>query len=837
MNPLRFFFPALAPASATQENEHPSSDSRTARDGHRGHSSRSDPETAPRHGDSPGDNIHGGSRRSLWWPRVDQIERLSIRTPLAGSAGDTRSEARGGVGSARINTGRAKRDRPDVALSALRKKSESLRVALAGNPNCGKSTLFNALTGARQHVGNYAGVTVEKHDGTYRYRGQTVNLTDLPGTYSLSAYSPEERITQLELLSREYDVVVVVVDATTLRRSLILLAQIMQLRMRLVLCLNMSDEAHAAGQELDLARLRKTLGFPVVETVGHHGKGLDDLRAAIASAHNLANQSGQDSEPEREQILDSRFTTFLKEIRDALSPNDLPSGTQDWIAIQLLAGDELVLPPAFTLDESDPFQKARTIAGAARHELEKQAGRDISLLLTESYRSFIDGLLQNTLVRRANPDARRRSDKIDELLVHPVLGLPIFGLVMYATFWVTFTLGDPPMEWIESGFAALGDFAGRFLDEDSWIHSLVVDGIIGGVGGVTVFLPNVLLLFLSLAFLENTGYMARAAFLMDRVMHRFGLHGRSFLPMMSGFGCNIPAILATRTLENERDRLTTMMVLPLMSCGARLTIWMLLIPAFFPEQWRAGALFLIYAIGILLALGGAWLLRRTLLKGEDAPFVMEFPPYRLPTLRALLTKVIERGYTYVRSAGTIILAISIVMWFAATYPKKQVFEIDTRIAAGEVIVAEDEPGLLRETDIENIRTQESLRYSLAGRVGGMMEPLIRPLGFDWKLGTAMLGAFVAKEVFVAQVGVVYAMGEVDENSDRLRAALRRDYSPLVGFSMMLFLLIGTPCMATIAVTRRESGSWKWALLQFGGWTAVAYVASLLTYQLGRLFLA
>lgn len=399
------------------------------------------------------------------------------------------------------------------------------------------------------------------------------------------------------------------------------------------------------------------------------------------------------------------------------------------------------------------------------------------------------------------------------------------------------------MGWIESGFGTLGEWVGGLWPDgsDSPLRSLLVDGVIGGVGGVMVFLPNVLLLFLGLAILENTGYMARAAFLMDRVMHRFGLHGRSFLPMMSGFGCSIPGIMATRTLENERDRLTTMMVLPLMSCGARLTIWMLLIPAFFPPAWRAPALWMIYAIGILLALGGAWVLRRTLLRGDQAPFVMELPPYRVPTLQSLITKVLERGYAYIRKAGTIILAISILMWFMATYPEKKVFEVDSKIERGEIALVTEgsaaagptvEGERLTPTDVENRRAQESLRYSMAGRIGGLMEPLIRPLGFDWKLGTAMIGAFAAKEVFVAQVGVVYAMGEADEKSESLRAALRRDYTPLVGFSMMLFLLIGTPCMATLAVTRRESGSWKWALLQFGGLTGLAYLASLLTFQLG-----
>lgn len=817
MNPLRLLSPLFAPASGVPVHDRLRSETWRSSHRDRRHSGGSDPSTSLGHGDPAENQIDSSSDRARWRADLDQAQRLTIRTESSGSSG----------GLSRKSVGK-----PDVSLSALKKKGEDIFVALAGNPNCGKSTIFNALTGARQHVGNYAGVTVEKHDGTYRYRGQQITLTDLPGTYSLSSYSPEERITQLELLGGGHDVVVVVVDSSTLSRGLMLLAQVMQIGARVVLCLNMSDEARLAGQELDLGKFKQLLGCPVVETVGHRGEGLDQLKAAISEAHNAPLAQSHDR-----MSLGADVDNALSTI-ESLLPDDLPSESKRWIATKLL-GDETLLLPKQLHPKEEALRPARDAARDLRQELVQSRNTDIALLLTQSYHTFIEGLLTRVMVRRADANARRRSDKIDELVVHRIFGLPIFAAIMYATFWVTFTLGEPPMAWIESGFGHLGEFIGGFFAQDSAVRSLLVDGIIGGVGGVLVFLPNVLLLFLGLAILENTGYMARAAFLMDRVMHRFGLHGRSFLPMMSGFGCSIPGIMATRTLENERDRLTTMMVLPLMSCGARLTIWMLLIPAFFPPVFRAPALFLIYAIGIALALLGSWVIRKTLLKGEESPFVMELPPYRVPTLKSLVTKVVERGHAYVRKAGTIILTISIVMWFMATYPKKQTFDIDAQIASGEVTLADSDsktPQTLTQDELSNVRSQESLRYSMAGRIGGLMEPVIKPLGFDWKLGTAMIGAFAAKEVFVAQVGVVYAMGEVDETSESLREALRRDYSPLVGFSMMLFLLIGTPCMATIAVTRRESGSWKWALLQLGGWTGIAYVASLLTYQIGRLFL-
>jgi ferrous iron transport protein B len=403
------------------------------------------------------------------------------------------------------------------------------------------------------------------------------------------------------------------------------------------------------------------------------------------------------------------------------------------------------------------------------------------------------------------------------------------------------------MGWIESLVAWVAHAVSGLWPEgsSSLLRSLLVDGVIAGVGGVLVFLPNILLLFLGLAFLEDTGYMARAAFLTDRVMHRFGLHGKSFIPMMTGFGCSVPGIMATRTLENERDRLATMLVLPLMSCGARLPIWMLLVPAFFPPAWRAPVLWLIYATGIVLALALALLLRKTLLRGDDAPFVMELPPYRLPTPRSVATKMIGRAGLYLRKAGTTILAISILLWAAMSFPKPASYQIDARIASGEVVVIETpqpsaaEGGLgtrpaLSAAGVAAKRATEDLEYSAAGRLGRFLEPVFTPIGFDWKLVTAMIGAFAAKEVFVAQMGIVYSIGDVEAGTEGLRALLARDYSPLVGLSLVLFLLISAPCMATIAVTRRESGRWRWALLQLFGLTAIAYLASLFVYQLGRL---
>ncbi len=744
-----------------------------------------------------------------------------------------------------------------ASIQLNRDDARLVHVALAGNPNAGKTSIFNALTGAHQHVGNYPGVTVEKRTGRFPLKSPEgeaeAELLDLPGTYSLSSFSPEERIAENELLSGDLDVVVVVVDSTTLKRSLVLLSQIMQSGVRVVLCLNMADEAQQAGQRLDLEQMRALLGVPIVETVGHRGEGMDALREAISEA------IATDPTPSR-LVLGQRLDQAIAAVSDRLQDSPYPAAAHPWVATRLLVGDDTMR--AKLEAHSDGAADALAEAERQRHQLEAETGRDIHLYVTERSFGFVDGMLREVMRRGARSDARADSDRVDSLLVNRVLGLPIFAAAMYGIFWLTFTAGELPMGWIESGFEVFAGWVDGFwpAGSESLLRSLLVDGVIAGVGAVMMFLPNILLLFLGLALLEDTGYMARAAFLMDRLMHRFGLHGKSFLPMLTGFGCSIPGIMATRTLENERDRLTTMLVLPLMSCGARLPIWLLLVPAFFPQAWRAPMLWLIYTIGIGLALLLALLLRRSLLKGDDAPFVMELPPYRLPTLRGLVTKMAERGWLYVQKAGTVILALSILMWAATAFPKLDQHQVDAEAAAGRVQIlqiaaaADADPDrqagleaealaaartkapagteVISEAQAASRRAGEALRHSVAGRLGAAMEPVIAPLGFDWKIGVGLVGALAAKEVFVAQMGIVYSLGATDEESSDLRTQLGTDYPPLTGFSLMLFLLIAAPCMATVALTRRESGSWKWAALQFGGLTTVAYLVSLVVFQVG-----
>ncbi|MEW6356282.1 MAG: ferrous iron transport protein B [Planctomycetota bacterium] len=835
--------------------------------------------------------------------------------------------------------------------------SEKLLVALAGNPNSGKTTIFNNLTGARQHVGNYPGVTVEKKEGRCSHGGVAMHIVDLPGTYSLTAHTLDEVVARDFLLNERPNVVIDVVDASNLERNLYLSVQMMELGARVVLDLNMSDVAAARGFEVDLDRLSRLIGVPVVPTVGHKEKGMDELKAAAIEA----SRSG---EAVRFKVNYGReIEEEIGKIEQKIEADmELPGKyLPRWLAIKLLEHDE----DAREKVRADAVAPGPILAAADKSMAHLQVifGEFPEIVIAERRYGFISGACQEAV--RVTAEIRHTtSDKIDMVLTNRLLGLPIFLIMMYLVFKLTFAIGDPPMEWIESFFGWLGGAVTRCWPRggESALKSLLVDGVIGGVGGVIVFLPNILLLFFAISFLEDSGYMARAAFIMDQFMHRIRLHGKSFIPMLIGFGCSVPAILATRTIETRRDRLTTILIIPLMSCGARLPIYALIIPAFFPPAWHGRMLWLIYVIGILLAVVCARVLRSTLFRGETTPLVMELPPYRIPTVKGVLIHMWTRAWLYLRKAGTVILGASIIMWAMTSYPKKTAFdrdyeaqktEVRARFIAGvkglnddlglpadsDLLVQaaqadldleaeqenyfERQPGFkqamekrdatiealtqrphgdlvarflemqgrverayarfdkavkegevpehsarhaaleitrhhaldrAKESDpklyaaavayreeverpyrdtlaqIGNEMRAEELAYSVAGRIGRGLACVLRPLGFDWKIGTALVGAFAAKEVFVAQMGIVYAVGEADGGSESLRRRLRENYTPLVGFCIMLFCLISTPCMATIAVTRSETGAWRWALLQLGGLTLLAYVITLIVYQ-------
>jgi ferrous iron transport protein B len=685
-----------------------------------------------------------------------------------------------------------------------------LTVALAGNPNAGKTTLFNQLTGARQRVGNYPGVTVEWKEGVRREGEVELRVVDLPGTYSLTAYSDEELVARQFLLGDDPDVVVDVVDASNLERNLYLTTELLELGLPVVVVLNMSDVAEAGGVRIDANELSRRLGAPVIPAVGSRGQGVEALAAAVLDVvDSNGAQPGDpvmDFGPEVEARIDELVAAL------AADGDDPPPAQRRWHAVKLLERDEEVTRQ---LHGGPLAGRAEQVAAA----LDADGPGTSDITISRQRYAFIDRLCRGAVTGSARP-GQDLTDRIDRVAMHPWWGVPVFLGLMYLVFTLTFTLGDPLMTAMEAGVAALAAGVDRLFasGSDSPLRALLIEGIIGGVGGVVVFLPNIVLLFLAIALLEGTGYMARAAFVMDRFMSRVGLHGKSFIPLLIGFGCTVPAIMATRTLETRRDRLITMLVLPLMSCGARLPIYALIIPAFFPQRWQGPVLWLLYVTGILIALIVVRFLRQSLFRGETTPFLMELPPYRLPTAGSLLAQMWIRSWLYLKKAGTVILGVSIILWVLTSYPKPP----GDATAVGEAALTADE------------HAAAAMSYSVAGRVGRALEPALEPMGFDWRIGTALIGAFAAKEVFVAQMGIVFAVGEADENSDALRTRLRRAYPPLVGFCIMLFALIATPCMATVAVTRQESGSWRWALLQFWGLTVLAWFLTTLVYQAGRL---
>ncbi|MBI5592332.1 MAG: ferrous iron transport protein B [Deltaproteobacteria bacterium] len=724
-------------------------------------------------------------------------------------------------------------------------------VALAGNPNSGKTTIFNELTGARQHVGNYPGVTVERKEGFRRHGDIDMQIVDLPGTYSLTAYSAEELVARNFIIDEKPDVVVDILDTSNLERNLYLAVQLMELGVPLVLAFNMSDMARARGHEFDIEKLSRFFGARIVQTVGHKGAGMDELLdAIILTAKEGVPEATPNGDKPWAGALSSRASirgphhpapamNYGREIEEEIArieslikASGSINGKTDarWLSVKLLENDKELRATVASSEINDQIEKSAS-------QIEKILGEYPETAIAGRRYGFISGACQEAV--RSTIEIRHTiSDRIDAVVTNRVLGIPVFLGLMYLVFQLTFTLGEPPMGWIEAFFGWLGGVVQGWWPEgsESLLKSLLADGIIGGVGGVIVFLPNILLLFLAIAILEDSGYMARAAFIMDRLMHKIGLHGKSFIPMLIGFGCSVPAIMATRTLENRRDRLTTMLVIPLMSCGARLPIYALIIPAFFPQAWHAPMLWIIYVIGILLAVVSTKILRSTILKGESTPFVMELPPYRMPTLKGILIHMWERSWLYLKKAGTIILGISILLWAMTIFPGLPDDESARFQMARQVIqtgnAGEEKTDQL--ASIDNEEGEAKLRNSIAGGIGHAMEPVLKPMGFDWKIGTALIGAFAAKEVFVAQMGIVYSVGKADEKSETLRDKLKSTYTPLVGFCIMLFCLISAPCMATIAVTKRESNSWGWALLQLGGLTLLAYVLTVIVFQAGSL---
>jgi ferrous iron transport protein B len=670
---------------------------------------------------------------------------------------------------------------------------KSISVALVGQPNCGKTTIFNALTGGKQHVGNYSGVTVERHTGICAWEDVEILMTDLPGAHSLTASSVDETIVQKTLLDERFDVLVNVIDSTQLTRSFYLTVQLLNLGFPVVLALNMSDEAEAKGILIDLQQLEKLTGCSVVQTVGREAKGMGELRAAILkrletpALHKIPDWNYHGDEHIR------RAVAKLKEELICETPFFPSAPSPEWIAVKLLERDstvsQVVLQRLPALKET--LQQQIGMVEAAQ-------GESSDVVVADFRYGIINALVQ-ACQRQAPPSREDVTRQVDRVVTHRIWGLPIFFLIMYAMFALTFIASEPLMNLLEVGFAALGTVLGGWWPESSLpeLRSLALDGVLGGVCGVLVFLPNILMLFLCLALIEGTGYMARAAFIMDRAMRAVGLQGKSFIPLLIGFGCSVPAIMATRMIESRRDRLATLFIVPLMSCGAKLPIYSLVIAAFFPPVWRAPALLSVYLIGVLAALVIAFIMRKTFFKGESSLFILELPPYRMPTLRSIGIHLWERAQLYIYKAGTIILVASIIFWAATTYPKT---------------------GHPEDT--------------VSGRVGYVLEPAMRHIGFDWHISSALVGAFAAKEVFVSQLAILAAV----DGEKSLRQFLQERYTPLQGYVLMIFCLMATPCVATFATVRKETNSWGWAFAQQGAMTLLAYMVCFVIYQLGCLLL-
>ena len=701
-----------------------------------------------------------------------------------------------------------------------------MTVALAGNPNSGKTTIFNNITGARQHVGNYAGVTVERREGFRRFQGQDLLLVDLPGTYSLTANSLDEIVARNVIIDEKPDLIVNILDASNLERNLYLALQLLELERPLVLALNMTDMAEKAGIRINSDVLRTRLGVPVVKLIGNRNQGTEELLQTVVESSKRTIY--------RPFSIDygAKIEAAIVEVTEALQNLTHVKFPIRWLAVKLLENDTEVQASLLKIEGGSAVA---AIVARVRNKTAVLLGEELEIAMAEArYRVVADIVAE--FVDSSGRQEQTVSDRIDRVLTHRVLGLPLFFGIMWLLFNVVFTVGEIPQGWIEDAVKWFSDLVSANLAEGE-LRSLLVDGIIGGVGSVLTFLPSILLLFFGIALLEDTGYMARAAFVMDRVMRAVGLHGKSFIPLLLGFGCSVPAVMGARTLENKSDRMVTILVSPLMSCSARLPVYTLLIAAFFSENVAGSVLFSIYFLGISLAILMALVFRKWMFPGASEPFIMEMPPYHLPTLRSIAIHMWERSILYLKKAGTLILAASILIWFITNYPANVEYSKDYDAAKGQITEQYDEVAakpLLAQLDQE--QAGEKLALSYAGQFGHFIEPVIKPLGFDWKMGVGLVSAVAAKEVLVSTLATIYSVGDVEEDSQSLQEALAADaaFSPLVAFSLMVFTLIYSPCLAVLAVVRRETNSWKWPAFSFVYSTTLAWIMSFVVYQGGRL---
>ena len=730
----------------------------------------------------------------------------------------------------------------DETTVIIHKHSTTINVALVGNPNSGKTTLFNAASGARERVGNYAGVTIDIKTATMYHKGYTIKITDLPGTYSTAGYTPEEMCVQQHLLEAMPDVVINVVDASNLNRNLFLTTQLLDANIKMVIALNMYDELEQSGAHFAYEDLSKMIGVPIIPTVAKKERGLtalfdeviavfednspivrhihinygDDLEAAINVVR---------AELRKKEILFTRYSTRF-------------------LSIKLLENDRKIVKLIEGVPDTAPVLQ---LAEQWRKKIEKKNNESVETVFTDAKYSFIAGALEETY-EEGKAKQRKISTAIDTIITHKYLGFPVLLFFLWVMFQTTFTFGYYPMQWLELGFGWLSNACHSLLPEGI-MRDLLVDGLLGGIGGVLVFLPNILILFFFISLMEDSGYMARAAFIMDKLMHKIGLHGKSFIPLLMGFGCNVPAVMATRTLESRKDRLLTMLITPFMSCSARLPVYVLFIAAFFPK-YQGLVLFSIYMIGILLAVGSALLLKNTVFKAAEAPFVMELPPYRMPTTKNIIRHTWKKGVQYLQKMATVILLASVVIWILNYFPRNTAIKdaYETQIAQVVADASLSDESKQQETTALKLQQRAELQEaSYLGQIGRLIEPAMQPLGFDWKIGISILTGLAAKEIVVSSMGILYHTdNDTKENTLSLKEKLQQQvhtsgtyvgekvFTPLVAYAFMIFILVYFPCVAVIAAIQREGG-WKFAVFTMTYNTLLAWVLAFLIVQIGRLF--
>ncbi|MCX6245838.1 MAG: ferrous iron transport protein B [Bacteroidetes bacterium] len=703
----------------------------------------------------------------------------------------------------------------DILKTSLKEKSNVIDVALVGNPNCGKTTLFNFASGSHEHVGNFSGVTIESKSAHLVQNGYTFNITDLPGTYSLTAYSPEELFVREHLLKNVPDIVVNVVDASNLERNLYLTTQLIDMDIRVVMALNMFDELEGSGNQLDHPSLSKLLGIPIIPTISSKGSGITELFDRIIEVY-------EERDPVVRHVhinYGQEIERSLKKVQEAIWPDRSLTDqfSSRYFAIKLLEKDPEILPIS---PSSEEYIHITEIAHKEINRLETEYADDSNTLITDAKYGFIAGALKETFVQgQEGGTGKTFSEKIDYWLTHKYLGFPFFLAFLWIMFQSTFVLGEYPKHWIDLGVAWIGNQIGLLMPGGP-LKDLFVDGIINGVGSVIIFLPNILILFFFISWMEDTGYMSRAAFIMDKLMHRIGLHGQSFIPLIMGFGCNVPAIMVTRTLKDRNDRLVTMLINPFMSCSARLPVYILITGAIFP-RYAGSVIFGLYLTGILLAVLVSILFKKTLFKSKEAPFVMELPPYRMPTFRVIIRHMWEKGESYLKKMGGVILIAVVLIWALEYFPRGN-------------------SGNSRE---------EQLKNSYIGQFGRAIEPVIHPLGFDWRMGVSLVTGTAAKEIVVSTMGVLYGSSHYHEKEKKTNLTIllqnekypsgpragQKIFSPLAGISFLLFILIYMPCVAVVATVKKESGNWKWALFLISYTTALAWVLAFAVFQIGSLF--